>query len=177
MRGASGKQRCQSIGCQSPVWDFYPDGVSSPDLLRQLGDRKRRSDYGAMFYNLPFIEFITAAPDHVGLFPNPGEYRSKASSSAGPKREESRDRRHIRFRKALVPHSQCLHNQVEPPYPAMNFTDFRSWPVWLQIALPFAMWVALYPWRAKTHRGRLAHLAAWGVAILFYFLFLRRVRH
>jgi len=59
----------------------------------------------------------------------------------------------------------------------MNFTNFKDWPVWLQILLPFAIWVALYPWRAKTDRGRLAHLAFRLVAILSYFLFLRRFHH
>jgi hypothetical protein len=59
----------------------------------------------------------------------------------------------------------------------MNFADFTTWPVWLQIHTGFVAWVSLYPWTSKTRRGQRAHFACALGAILFYFLFLRRFHH
>ena len=53
---------------------------------------------------------------------------------------------------------------------------FAEWPVWLQIASGFGVWLSLYGWIAKTERGRRLHLAFAAGALLFYFLFLRHGR-
>ena len=51
----------------------------------------------------------------------------------------------------------------------MNFTDFRTWPAWLQILTGFAAWVSIYPWTSKTKRGKRVHLACTFAAVLFYY--------
>jgi hypothetical protein len=59
----------------------------------------------------------------------------------------------------------------------MDIRNFATWPAWLQITTGFLTWLSLYPWTAKTQRGRHIHLACAAVALLFYFLRLRPLLH